>query len=88
MGTDRRRQGGAGDRTPGVFEGVDTDVRGQVAQVAEVGLGGVASATAQAVLGLLFAPVRLTTVLLIAVEPRRRAIHGVPLRTVVRRTGA
>lgn len=43
-------------------------------------------AAARAFLGLLFAPLALAGMLLTVVDPRRRALHDLLLRTVVRRT--
>jgi uncharacterized RDD family membrane protein YckC len=43
-------------------------------------------AAARAILGLLFAPVALAGMLLTVVDPHRRALHDLLLRTVVRRT--
>jgi uncharacterized RDD family membrane protein YckC len=42
-------------------------------------------AAVRAILGLVFAPVALCGLLLIVVDPRRRAVHDLLLRTVVRR---
>jgi uncharacterized RDD family membrane protein YckC len=41
----------------------------------------------RAFLGLLFAPIWLASMVLIAFDPRRRALHDVLLHTVVLRTG-
>lgn len=49
---------------------------------------GAIRAAARAFLGLVFAPVWLACMALIAFDPRRRALHDVVFRTVVRRTGA
>lgn len=43
-------------------------------------------AAARAVLGLIFAPIALAGMLLTVLDPRRRALHDLLLRTVVRRT--
>ncbi|MBR7830871.1 RDD family protein [Actinospica sp. MGRD01-02] len=49
---------------------------------------GVIHAGVRAVLGLLFAPVWLAGMVLIAFDPRRRALHDVFFHTVVRRVGS
>ncbi len=49
---------------------------------------GAIRAAARALLGLIFAPVWLACMALIAFDPRRRALHDVVFRTVVRHTGA
>jgi uncharacterized RDD family membrane protein YckC len=62
-------------------------VLGAAARRADGARLGVIHAGARAVLGLLFAPLWLAGMVLIAFDPRRRALHDVFFHTVVRRVG-